>query len=105
MLFGVFANPAIHVKEKDFKAEVHTSYIDLGVSSKEDVEKLGIEIGSAITMNDGYLEMSDYYVGRSLDDKIGGFINANILKKLKENNIELPYNLIIVNATNEETGL
>ena len=102
---GVFANPAIHVKEKDFKPEVHNSYIDIGVSSKEEVEKLGIEIGSPITMKDGYLPMKDYYVGRSLDDKIGGFITSRVLKKLSEKKVELPFNLIVVNAVMEEVGL
>ena len=46
-----------------------------------------------------------YVIGKGLDDKIGGFIIAEVLKRLKEDNITLPYNLYVVNSVQEELGL
>ena len=101
---GVFGHPAIHI-QKDFKAKVEDTFIDIGVSSREEVENKGIIIGTPITMVDGYMELGDYHCGRSLDDKIGGFINAQILRRLREGEVDLPFNLVVVNAVQEEVGL
>ena len=80
-------------------------FIDVGLTSREEVEELGIVVGSPITMADGYMDLGNYHCGRSLDDKIGGYINANVLKSLHENNVKLPFNLVVVNAVQEEVGL
>lgn len=102
---GVFGHPAIHIQEKDLKFKVEDMFIDIGVSSREKVEELGIKIGNPITMSDGFLDLRDFYCGRSLDDKIGGFINSQILSRLYEDKIELPFHLVVVNAIQEEVGL
>lgn len=102
---GVFGHPAIHVHRREFESKLENTFIDLGVSSKEEVEALGITIGTPITMVDGYMDLGKYYCGRALDDKIGGFITSQVLVKLKENNVKLPFNLVVVNAVQEEVGL
>ena len=102
---GVFGHPAIHIQDGKFKAEIEKCFIDIGASSREEVEKKGIEIGTPITMSDGYMEMDNYFCGRSLDDKIGGYINSQILEDLYKNDIELNFNLIIVNTVQEEVGI
>lgn len=102
---GVFGHPAIHIQEKELKLKVEDMFIDLGVSSSEEVEALGITVGTPITMSDGYMELGNYFCGRSLDDKIGGYINSQVLKSLYENKVELPFELVILNAVQEEVGL
>jgi len=102
---GVFGHPAIHIQGGEFKAEIHKLFIDIGVDSKEKVLEMGIEVGTPITMADGYMELGDYYCGRSLDDKIGGYITARLLKQISDDKMELPFNLVIVNAVQEEVGL
>lgn len=102
---GVFGHPAIHIQEKDLKLKIEDMFIDIGVSSYSDVISKGINIGTPITMSDGYLELGDYFCGRSLDDKIGGYINSQVLSHLHKNEVELPFELVIVNAVQEETGL
>lgn len=102
---GVFGHPAIHIQEKDLKLKVEDMFIDIGVSSADEVAELGITVGTPITMNDGYMDLGNFHCGRSLDDKIGGYINANVLKELYENKVELPFELIVLNAVQEETGL
>ena len=45
------------------------------------------------------------YVGRALDNRIGGFMIAEVARILKENKIKLPFGLYITNAVQEEVGL
>ena len=40
-----------------------------------------------------------------MDNRIGGFCIAEVARLLKENNIELPFALYIVNSVQEEVGL
>ena len=46
-----------------------------------------------------------WYVGRALDNRIGGFIIAEVARLLHKNKVELPFGLYIVNAVQEEVGL
>ena len=90
-------NGAIHV-QKEYKLSLEKIFIDVGVDSKEKIEKLGIEIGMPITMDSKFEKIGNYYTGKSLDDKIGGYVNAMVLKELSSNKIELPFKLVVVNC-------
>ena len=104
---GVFGFPAIHVRktvdEKCPKPE--NLFIDLGYNTKKDVTNLGVEVGNIVTFEETYSELGNYHCGKSLDNKIGGYIIAEVTKKLKADNIELPYDLYIINSVQEEVGL
>ncbi len=106
---GVFGFPAIHVRngEKDeIKPEQKNMFVDIGAKNKAEVEEMGVHIGTIITFADGFMELNNrYYVGRALDNRMGGYMIAQVVKKLVENNIKLPYTLHIVNAVQEEVGL
>ena len=105
---GFFGSPAIHLKDKDKTAKIKQEElsIDVGVLTKKEVEKLGIEIGCFIVVNrEAKIMNKKFVVGKSLDDKIGGFIHSEVLKKLKKDKIKLPYDLYIVNSVQEEVGL
>ena len=103
---GVFGHPAIHVHKGDVKTTLDTMFIDVGASDKKAVFDMGIEIGTPLTFQDGYMELgSDWIVGRALDDKINGFIIAEVARKLFEKNIVLDFQLFIVNSVQEEIGL
>ncbi|MEM1138123.1 MAG: M20/M25/M40 family metallo-hydrolase, partial [Bacteroidota bacterium] len=105
---GIFGWPAIHVRDraKEESPSLKNIFIDCGCSSKEEVEKKGIHVGSVVTFEDELMELNEkYYVGRALDNRIGGFIIARVLEKLAENNIQLPFGLYVVNAVQEEIGL
>lgn len=104
---GVFGWPAIHTREKrvDMGPEVHDLWVDLGVDSDKKVAKLGVEVGNCVTFDQEFFELGKYYVGRSLDNKIGGYIIAEVARELKEEETVLPFDLYIVNAVQEEVGL
>jgi putative aminopeptidase FrvX len=46
-----------------------------------------------------------FYVGRALDNRIGGFMIAEVARLLKENKVRLPFGLYITNSVQEEVGL
>jgi putative aminopeptidase FrvX len=104
---GFFGSPAIHVREKNttMGPEQHELWLDVGVDSLERVKELGIEVGCIATFDDQFQEVGDYYVGRSLDNKIGGYIIAEVLRQISEEKIKLPYDLYVVNSVQEEVGL
>ncbi|MFV0540420.1 MAG: M42 family metallopeptidase [Aestuariibaculum sp.] len=105
---GVFGWPAIHtrsrVKEQAPKPDNIT--IDVGATDKEEVEKLGIHVGCVITYPDEFHILNDNkFVCRALDNRMGGFMIAEVARLLKENKKKLPFGLYIVNAVQEEIGL
>src|SRR5580698_557240 len=108
---GVFGWPAIHtrmanVDSKEPQPRVDNLFLDCGARNKKEVEALGIHIGAVVTYQDGFEELAyDYFIGRAFDNRIGGFMIAEVARLLKENKKRLPYGLYIVNAVQEEIGL
>ena len=104
---GVFGWPAIHVRDaaKEEPPTLKNIFIDCGMNKKE-LEEKGVLVGCVVTFEDEFFMLNDrFYVGRALDNRIGGFMIAEVARRLKENNIKLPYSLFVVNAVQEEIGL
>ncbi|MGN0002972.1 MAG: M42 family metallopeptidase [Sphingobacterium composti] len=105
---AVFGWPAIHTRsgEKEESPSLKNIFLDCGCTSKEEVEALGIHVGSVVTYEDEFMILNDrYYVGRALDNRAGGFMIAEVARLLKENKKKLPFGLYIVNSVQEEIGL
>jgi putative aminopeptidase FrvX len=103
---GVFGWPAIHVrKDKEHNPSLDNNFIDFGAHSKEQIAEMGIEVGNIVTFDDHLWEMGDYYVGKALDNKIGGYIIAEVVRRIKEQGIKLPFDLYVINSVQEEVGL
>lgn len=81
-------------------------YIDVAAMSDEEVNEMGIELGNFVVVDREVEIIKDkYVVGKAVDDKIGGFIHTEVLQRLKDENIKLPYDLYVVNSVQEEIGL
>jgi putative aminopeptidase FrvX len=105
---GIFWRPAIHVRRdgEDPKIQLHDLSIDVWANNKEEVEKMGIHVGTVVTFDAKFMTLNDrYYVCRALDNRIGGYMIAQVAKKLKEHKKKLPFWLYIVNSVQEEVGL
>jgi len=103
---GVFGHPAIHISDRKKEVDLNSIFIDIGASSKEEVAKMGIKVGTVVTFKDELMELGkDYYSGRALDNRIGGFMIAEVARKIKEKGKKLPFKLYIVNSVQEEIGL
>lgn len=107
---AVFGWPAIHTRRATGKDEpipkVENIFLDCGARSRKEVEEMGIHVGCVVTYEDEFMVLNNrYYVGRALDNRIGGFMIAQVARLLKENKVELPYTLYVVNSVQEEIGL
>ena len=105
---AVFGWPAIHTRNRGTKEQapsVKNIFLDCGCTSKKEVEALGVKVGDVVTYEDEFTTLNDFFVGRALDNRMGGFMIAEVARLIKENNISLPYSLYIVNAVQEEVGL
>ncbi|GAA0759958.1 M42 family metallopeptidase [Psychroflexus lacisalsi] len=105
---GVFGWPAIHTrdKSKEETPKIENICIDVGCSTKEEVEKLGVHVGCVITYPDEFFILNnDKFVCRGLDNRMGGFMIAEVARMLKENKVDLPFGLYITNSVQEEIGL
>jgi len=105
---GVFGWPAIHTRigGKEETPKLDNIFIDVGCTTKEEVEKLGIHVGCVITYPDEFFILNkNKFVCRAIDNRLGGFMIAEVARLLKENNKTLPFGLYITNSVQEEIGL
>jgi putative aminopeptidase FrvX len=105
---GVFGWPAIHVREpgKETPPSMKNIFLDVGAKDKAEVEKMGIHVGCVVTYEDEFMVLNkDWFVGRALDNRAGGFMIAEVARLLHEEGTQLPFGLYIVNSVQEEVGL
>lgn len=108
---AVFGWPAIHTRlgnpdAKEQQPKVDNLFLDCGARNRKEVEDLGVHIGSVVTYQAGYDELAyDYLIGRAFDNRVGGFMIAEVARLLHDNKKKLPFGLYVVNAVQEEVGL
>lgn len=104
---GVFGWPAIHTRDdqKEEKPSLKNIFIDVGARNKKEVEKLGIKVGHVITFSEDLMELNNGFItGRALDNRIGGYMIAQVAKRIAEGK-KPDFALYIVNSVQEEIGL
>lgn len=108
---AVFGWPAIHTRHsgteaKEPQPKPENLFLDCGARNKKEVEALGIHIGAVVTYQDGFDEIAhNYFIGRAFDNRVGGFMIAEVARLINENKNKLPFGLYVVNAVQEEIGL
>jgi putative aminopeptidase FrvX len=105
---GVFGWPAIHVREpgKEEVPSMKNLFLEVGATTREEVEKMGIHVGCVCTFEDEFMTMNNrYYLGRALDNRIGGFMIAEVARLLHERKDKLPFGVYFTNSVQEEIGL
>jgi putative aminopeptidase FrvX len=104
---GVFAWPSAQSRSPtDNAPKTANLFIDVGCSSKEEVLDLGVEVGDPILFDDAMTVLNDrLYAGRALDNRIGGYIIAEVARKIRTGGQRLPFSLAVINAVQEEVGL
>jgi putative aminopeptidase FrvX len=109
MIKAVFGWPAIHTRRDGGKEEtpsLKNISLDVGAKSKAEVEAMGIHVGCVVTYEDEFMTLNNrYFVGRALDNRIGGFMIAEVARLLKQNRKKLDFGLYIANCVQEEVGL
>jgi putative aminopeptidase FrvX len=108
IISGVFGWPAIHIRRdiRDLYPDEKHLFVDIGATSQDEAMDMGVRVGDIITYLDHFSIFNKrYFLGRALDNRIGGLIIAEVARLVRENNLHLPFCLMMVNAVQEEVGL
>ncbi len=104
---GVIGNTAIHIRDRENEKapQVHELYVDIGASNEKDVAAAGVRVGHAAVYASGVEFFGkDLVLGRALDNRIGGFIIAQVLRRLAAKKTRPASTVQMVNAVQEEIG-
>jgi putative aminopeptidase FrvX len=102
---GIIGSKPPHImKEEERKKiiEVDKLFIDVGASSKEDAQKIGLEVGEVISFDTRFARITDDLVaGKAFDDRVGCCMLVEVMKELEETDCTV----YAVGTVQEEVGL
>jgi putative aminopeptidase FrvX len=106
---GIIGNTAIHLRRDEAGSEkapaVHDLWVDIGASSAKEVAEMGLRVGHPMVYQDGPAELAHKrLISRALDNRLGSYIIAQVMKRIAESNKKPPFTLICLNAIQEEIG-
>lgn len=125
-IIGVIGAPPPHVLDAETRkkpVKLKDMYIDIGCSSNEEVEELGIRVGNPAVPHASFRTMkrtrkekdedneeettreTTVAVAKAFDDRIGVFIVVEVLRCLSTNNLDHPNTVYAVSTAQEEVGL
>ena len=103
---GVIGRKAIHLTDQDERGKpmkIHQLWIDIGAKNKKDAEK-AVRIGDPVTFDAPFTRLRNNLVAaRAFDDRMGAFIVAETLRKLKGKKLKVA--VYGVSTVQEEVGL
>lgn len=106
-VFGVIGKKAIHLiepKERETVIKLKDQFIDIGCSSRDEVEKL-VQIGDPVTFAVGVEKLQgDRVTSRAFDDKMGSFIVTQAFKQIQKA-AKTESEVYAVSTVQEEVGL
>jgi len=103
---GAFVAPTGHVlspQERDKPLEPWNILVDIGVDSKEDVEEMGIHVGSPIIWNPLTERLGMKIFGKAMDDRFTHPVMIELAKRLEGK--DLGCDLYLASTVQEEIGL
>jgi putative aminopeptidase FrvX len=104
---GIIGNVAIHIRDREDEKvpKVHELWVDIGVSSADEARERGIRVGHPIVYSDTVEEIGNHkLIGRALDNRIGGYIIAQVMARLAKSKTRPAATVTVVNAVQEEIG-
>jgi endoglucanase len=106
---GVLAAATGHVVSSDRKLREHEVlgwsdfFVDLGVESREEVERLGVHIGAPVVFEGAPRRVGERVVSKSMDDRLPLAVMTLLLERVDVS--ALTHELWLVATVQEETGL
>lgn len=100
-ILGVIGGKPVHLCEGDERKKLPSPdslYIDLGASSKEEVEQL-VSVGDCAIMCSDFTQVGDKVLAKALDDRVGCAVLIDLLKQ------DAQYDFYASFSTQEEVGL
>ena len=107
---GVIAAKPPHILPQDERNKVVTKkqmFIDVGASSKEEVEEMGVKMGDPVVPWSPFsiIREGKVAMGKAFDDRIGAFIFMEAIRRIKEGKIDHPNTIYGAATVQEEVGL
>lgn len=103
---GVIGKKPIHLQtstERVKALELDELWIDIGAESDEEVKEMGVRIGNPVAIENNYTYLGKHRISsKGLDDKIGAFIVAEVIRSLSKENISI--GIYGVASSQEEVG-
>ena len=108
-VLGITGNTAIHLRRDSLGTEkapkVHELWVDIGASSAKEVAEMGLRVGHFAVYADTPTELAHKkIVSRALDNRIGSFIIAQVMKRIAKQKTKPDSTLVCLNAIQEEIG-
>ncbi|TFG26278.1 M42 family peptidase [Candidatus Thorarchaeota archaeon] len=104
---GCFAVKTAHIAGSEGKSRIPTYeevFLDIGVSSREEVEEQGIRIGDPIIYAAPVEKVGQHVCGKSMDDRIGLVIMIELARRLSKLSPEKRPKITFVSTVMEELG-
>ncbi len=107
---GIIGRKAIHLleeEERKKKPEIKDLWIDVGASSRKEVEEAGVSLGDVVTFQYEFQKLlGDRATARGFDNKMGSFTVAETIRLLKEEGgLDPNVGVYAVATVQEEIGL
>jgi endoglucanase len=103
-LYGVIGSKPPHVMKKDEREKVvklEDMFIDLGARSRDEVEQLGVSIGTPVTVDRHFVDLGNGRVScKAFDDRAGVAVMIEALRRTKTD-----CEIYMVGTVQEEVGL
>jgi len=107
LVYGVIGSKPPHVMTPEEAKQVPTIdklFVDIGVSSREEAEKLGVHVGAPADLDREAVRIGyKRATGKAFDDRVGVLVAVESFKKLAQRQIQADLYLVI--ASQEEVGL
>lgn len=82
------------------------TFLDVGATSREEVEKMGIRPGDGIAPLSEFLALPNgRYAGKAWDDRVGLGVMIAAARRIRAEGVKLPAQVLWVATTQEEIGL
>ncbi len=109
-LWAVSGSKAIHLQEdgEDEKLKIKDMFLDFGVKNKEELQKLGVNIGEVLSYDAPFMVFGNgkYATGKALDNRTGCYTSMEIMRKVyKSKELKKRYTFFFAFTTQEEIGL
>ena len=101
--FGLRSGHLAGIEGKKQPVLFEDMFVDMGVSSIEDIQNLGIEIGTPAIFKPSIEQLHKNIVGPSMDNRVGSAIQTLIAKKLIDD--DKKPNLTLISTVQEEIGM
>jgi endoglucanase len=106
-VLGVVGNTAIHIRDRDNEKapKVHELFVDIGADSADAVAEQGIRVGHPMIFDVNAADMvGSRITGRAIDNRLGGFIIAQVIARLAEREDRPTATVSAANSVQEEIG-